>query len=156
MNEKRVLVFDMDGTIADLYSVTNWLADLRNFNPRPYIEASPLCDMVKLEEVLNRLKSLGWIIVITSWLSKESNKEYDKKVREAKRNWLCKYNFPADEIHFVKYGTPKANCTRKYGSNRQILIDDNSKVREGWRLGPAVDPDSEDIIQFLEALYKLG
>ena len=52
MNEKKVIVFDMDGTIADLYGVTNWLADLRNFNPRPYAEALPLCDMAKLKEVL--------------------------------------------------------------------------------------------------------
>ena len=93
MNEKKVIVFDMDGTIADLYGVTNWLADLRSFNPRPYAEALPLCDMAKLKEVLDQLKSLGWIIVVTSWLSKESTKEYDEMVRQAKRDWLCKYNF---------------------------------------------------------------
>ena len=41
----RTLVFDMDGTIANLYGVENWLEDLRSFNPRPYIVAEPMYDM---------------------------------------------------------------------------------------------------------------
>ena len=34
--ENKTLVFDMDGTIANLYAVENWLEDLRSENPRPY------------------------------------------------------------------------------------------------------------------------
>ena len=32
----RTIFFDMDGTIADLYSVDGWLADLINKDVRPY------------------------------------------------------------------------------------------------------------------------
>ena len=70
MTDTRVLVFDMDGTIADLYGVSNWLEDLRNENPRPYINAEPLYDMENLVNILNALKACGWKIVVTSWLSK--------------------------------------------------------------------------------------
>ena len=41
MNTK-VINFDMDGCIVDLYGVDNWLNDLINSNPRPYAIANPL------------------------------------------------------------------------------------------------------------------
>ena len=146
----KTLVFDMDGTIANLYGVTNWLDDLRAFNPRPYKVAEPMYDMNILKELLEILKAQGWKIVVTSWLSKESTKEYDKLVRAEKVAWLEKYEFPVDEIHIVKYGTTKANCTRKIGGY-QILIDDNETVRRGWRLGGTIDA-SQNILEKLADL----
>ena len=143
----KLLVFDMDGTIANLYGVENWLADLRAYNPRPYRVAEPMYDMEILAEVLNTLKALGWRIAVTSWLSKESTKEYDELVRKEKRAWLEKYNFPADEIHLVKYGTTKANCTRHLGGY-QILVDDNEQVRKGWNLGTTINAN-ENILEKL-------
>lgn len=140
----KTLVFDMDGTIANLYKVENWLEDLRAYNPRPYIMAEPMYDMELLNLVLNTLKSRGWKIAIVSWLSKESTKEYDREVRQAKRDWLEKYNFPFDEIHLVKYGTTKANCTRKLGGY-QVLVDDNEQVRKGWNLGSTINANNDII-----------
>ena len=134
MKETKVLVFDMDGTIADLYGVNGWLEDLRSENPRPYRVAKPMYDMETLGYILEILKAQGWRVVITSWLAKESTREYDEMVRRAKREWLARYQFPVDEIHLVKYGTTKANCTRKLGGY-QILVDDNETVRKGWTLG---------------------
>ena len=32
----KEIVFDMDGTIADLYGVENWLPKLRAYDPTPY------------------------------------------------------------------------------------------------------------------------
>lgn len=134
----KTLVFDMDGTIADLYGVNGWLNDLRAENPRPYKDAKPLYNMDNLNTIIRYLKYQGWRIVVTSWLAKGSSKEYDKKVREAKIDWLKENKFPYDEIHIVKYGTTKADCTRKRGGY-QILVDDNEKVREGWSLGATID-----------------
>ena len=147
----KTLVFDMDGPIANFYGVEGWLEDLHNENPRPYIMAEPLWDMALLGSLLCCLKSVGYRIVVTSWLSKDSTKDFDEVVRTAKRDWLARYNFPFDEIHLVKYGTTKANCTRKHGGN-QILFDDNAKVRKGWSLGKTVDPTAENIIDFLADL----
>jgi hypothetical protein len=156
MNEiKKVLVLDMDGTIADLYGVKDWLKDLRNENARPYIEAKPMYDMDILNDILLALKNYGWHIVVTSWLSKGSSKVYDDKVRAAKREWLAKHNFPYDEIHLVKYGTNKASCTRKYRyGGYQILVDDNEKIRQGWHYGKTIDARYNilnDLVELLEA-----
>ena len=146
----KMIVFDMDGTIADLYGVDGWLENLRSENPRPYIMAEPLVDMDFLREVLQTLQTLGWRIAVTSWLAKGATKDYDEVVRQAKRDWLTRYNFPFDEIHLVKYGTTKANCTRNK-ADYQILIDDNEDVRKGWTLGDTLDATQD----FVKELTKL-
>ena len=115
--------------------------------------AEPLYDMEKLRIVLEMLKIFGWRIVVTSWLAKDSSKEFDKEVRQAKLEWLDTFNFPYDEIHLVKYGTTKANCTRKLGGY-QIIVDDNESVRNGWSLGATIDAN-EDILPYLyELIFK--
>jgi hypothetical protein len=143
----KVLVFDMDGTIADLYGVQGWLEDLRNENPRPYKIARPMYDMDILNTVLGMLKAQGWRVVVTTWLAKESTEYYKKLVRQTKIEWLDIREFPYDEIHLVAYGTTKANCTRKLGGY-QVLVDDNEKVRNGWTLGDTIDAN-ENIIEKL-------
>lgn len=148
---KRTLVFDMDGTIADFYGVQGWLEDIRNNNPRPYIVAEPLYNMDILISILNLLKLQGWEIVITSWLAKGSTKEFDELTRVAKREWLEQFNFPFDEIHLVKYGTTKANCTRKKGGY-QVLVDDNEQVRNGWHLGSTINANENIIDELLKLL----
>ena len=136
--DNKILVFDMDGTIADLYGVKGWLTDLRNENPRPYEVANPIYDVDTLNELLNLLRLEGWKVVVTTWLAKESTLGYKKEVIRAKKEWLAKYEFPYDEIHLVQYGTTKANCTRHLGGY-QILVDDNEQVRKGWHLGDTIN-----------------
>ena len=106
--------------------------------------------MVILTAILWVLKNDGWRIVVTSWLANGSTPAYDVKVKEAKRNWLDRYDFPYDEVHFVKYGTTKADCTRNLGGF-QILIDDDETVRKEWTLGDAIDAN-QNIIPFLSSL----
>ena len=74
--------------------------------------------LFKSSSILNELKLEGWKIVVTTWLAKGSTKVYDDKVRKAKLEWLKKHEFPYDEVHMVKYGTTKANCTRKLGGKK--------------------------------------
>ena len=147
---KKMIVFDMDGTIADLYGVKGWLDDLQAEKTRPYDEAEPMYNMEELVDLLNRLREIGWMIAVTTWLAKDATKEYNKAVTKAKKAWLARYNFPYDEIHCVKYGRTKADCTR-HKADFQILIDDNKKVRDGWTLGTTVNAQF-DIMNFLKAL----
>ena len=147
---KKMLVFDMDGTIADLYGVKNWLNDLRNEKVDPYVNAEPLYNMEEMAKVLANCKANGWTIAVTTWLAKDATKAYDKAVAKAKKEWLIKHNFPVDEIHCLKYGRTKANATRKK-ADFQILIDDNKKVRDGWTLGTTVNA-TYDIMNFLKSL----
>lgn len=145
------ICFDMDGTIADLYAVENWLPKLRAFDPSPYADASPMWDMDELADVLNTLRANGVVVTIITWLSKDSTSEYDAMVREAKREWLDRYNFPYDHFHGVRYGATKADSVRKFTDNAW-LIDDNAKVRKGWHLGEAIDPTTCDLIEVLKNL----
>ena len=151
MTNEKILVFDMDGTIADLYGVENWLEDLRAENPRPYENAQPLYDMDILNPLLDVFKMQGWKIIITTWLAKGASKDYDRLVREAKLAWLEKVGFPYDEIHLVKYGTTKANCTRKY-KGFQVLIDDNEQIRKGWTLGDTIDASKNIVSELIDLL----
>lgn len=148
----RTLVFDMDGTIANLYGVENWLNLLRAESSLPYRVAEPMYDMDTLVVVLNLLKAQGWKVAVTSWLSMDSTRAYDEKVKVAKREWLAKYNFPYDEIHLVPYGTPKSECTRNLGGF-QILFDDNKEVRDGWELGQTIDANGNILEKLVDLLF---
>lgn len=147
----KTLVFDMDGTIANFYGVNGWLNDLQNENTRPYDIAEPLYNMEVLNAIIDVLRLQGWTIAVTTWLAKGSTKAYDDAVRKAKIEWLAKYGFQYDEIHLVKYGTTKANCTRKNGGY-QILVDDNAQIRKGWTLGNTIDANKNIIDELLKLL----
>lgn len=128
MNTKE-LIFDMDGTIADLYSVDKWLEKLRAEDASPYREARPLYDTDVLNTVLDLLKGIGYRVVIVSWCAKGSTRAYDKAVKRAKLEWLDKVKFPYDEVHIVKYGTPKQRFIKSHTS---ILVDDNDDVQSSF------------------------
>lgn len=150
----KMICLDMDGTIANLYSVPNWLPLLRAFDPAPYADAGPMCDIPSLAELLSWAQASGIEIRIISWLSKESTPEYDEAVRLAKRNWLETQGIPFDHFHGVAYGATKADSIRRYlkADETAILFDDNAKVRQGWHMGPAIDPGAIDIVEYLRAL----
>ena len=150
---KKMICFDMDGTIADLYAVPNWLEKLRAEDASPYTEAEPMLDMEALRTVLYELISQDWEIRVITWLSKDSTEEYKNAVRKAKADWLNKYRFPAESCHMVAYGTTKADCVRK-AAESAILVDDNRKVRNGWTLGETIDPTNCDIIEELKKLLE--
>ena len=149
----KTLVFDMDGTIADLYAVTDWLENIIAENVRPYAIAEPMYNMNKLVNVINRLKENGWRVAIVSWTSKHGSKEYNKAVRKVKKEWLDRYNFPYDELHIIKYGTPKSYCMRKTGGF-QILFDDEEPNRKAWRNGSTVNAN-EDIYKILKNMLTI-
>ena len=140
--------FDMDGTIADLYGVEGWLEMLIAGNARPYEAAAPLLRMNVLARKLNELQKMGYEIGIISWLAKNSTADYDKAVTEAKMKWLGKRlaSVVFDEIHIVKYGTPKQMFAK---TPQDILFDDEEKNRENWT-GKAFDVDA--ILEVLKGL----
>lgn len=142
--------FDMDGTIADLYGVDNWLGKLRSEDASPYTEAKPMWDMRALNMALMLLLKEGHKVRVISWLAKDSTPAYKEAVRQAKREWLERYGFPAEKIHLVAYGATKADSVRKVLRGKPaILIDDNAEVRRGWRLGETIDPTAVDLIEVL-------
>jgi hypothetical protein len=148
---KKMICFDMDGTIADLYNVENWLEKLRAEDVSPYVDAKPMWDMQELRNVLLDLIEQGWEIRVITWLSKYSTQEYKTAVRKAKADWLTSHNFPADKCHMVQYGTTKADTVRKY-ADMAILVDDNEQVCNGWSLGETINPTTTNVIDELKKL----
>jgi hypothetical protein len=152
MKTKRLICFDMDGTLNKFYDVPDWLSKLRAEDPSPYLNASPMWDMEALASVLRNLQSKGWEISVITWLSKDSSESYKTATRAAKLEWLKRYNFPFDSFHGVAYGATKADSVRRI-AEYAILVDDNQKVRNGWSLGKTIDPTKVDLI---EELRKVG
>lgn len=146
------IYFDMDGTIADLYNVENWLERLRANDETPYIEAEPLVNMQKLQDMLESFAMLSITIGVISWLAKNSNKTYDAKVRQAKKEWLNEHLPQATELHFIKYGTTKKKAAKCKNS---ILVDDNKKVRQGWT-GYATIDATKDILKELKKYLDIA
>ena len=138
----------MDGTIADLYGVENWLDFLIASDSLPYEIAKPLIRLSALARILHRLQDEGYRVGIISWLSKNSTPEYDEKVTEAKKNWL-KTHLPSvefDEINIVPYGTAKEKFAK---TEKDILFDDEEKNRQNWT-GEAFGV--ENILEILRGL----
>lgn len=138
----------MDGTIANLYAVENWLEDLQNKNTRPYEQAKVMLKMNVLARLLNKLQREGYIIGVVSWLAKNSTQEYNERVAQAKVNWLQRH-LPSvhwNELHIVEYGTPKQTVVQY---NKGILFDDEEPNRMNWT-GQAYDVDN--IIEVLKGL----
>ena len=111
MREEKWIWFDMDGTIADLYSVDGWLEDLLAFNTRPYEQAKIMYNQLSLLEVMAELKYKGYKLGIISWGSKARNEEYDEMVTKAKKEWLEKtlLNILLDKVIVTQYGVCKAD-----------------------------------------------
>ena len=140
--------FDMDGTIADLYGVENWLDYLINEDTTPYAVAEPLLRLCVLARKLNALQRMGYDLAVISWLSKSGSEAYNEAVTAVKLNWLKKH-LPSvnwDRITIVPYGTPKQNYC---GNPLDILFDDEAKNRDNWT-GRAYDV--ENIMEVLRTL----
>lgn len=152
----KEITFDMDGTLADLFGVENWLDMLRTYDPTPYEVAEPLVDMAELACLLRSLKNSGIRVSVITWLSKQPTPEYDKAVRHAKREWLKSYGFPFDSLRCVAYGTPKHKIEepRLKEDEEALLFDDDANVRRDWNLGGAIDPTKVDILEVLKEILN--
>ncbi len=142
------IFFDMDGTIADLYGVDNWLDYIINKDAFPYENANALLNLSVLARKLNELHRNGFRIEIISWLAKNSNEDYDRVVAEAKRRWLSTHlrSVSFDAINIVSYGTCKDNFRH---TTADILFDDEEHNRNSWN-GKAFDVDN--ILEILKRL----
>ena len=144
----RTIWWDMDGTIANLYAVENWLPMLRAEDTTPYVEAKVMWNMSQLARLMNQVQKLGYRLGIISWTSKGGSDLYNIAVDTAKREWLdthlASVNF--DYVYIVKYGTPKSLVMQ---TEDDILFDDEEQNRANW-LGEAYEPDM--MIKVLKAL----
>lgn len=144
--------WDMDGTIANLYAVKDWLPMLHAEDPTPYVEANVMWNMSQLARLMNEVQKLGYKLGIISWTSKGGSASYNEAVKQAKLAWLNKHlaSVKWDSIRVVSYGTPKSLVMQ---TEDDILFDDEEPNREEW-LGEAFEPC--DMIKVLKALLGKG
>lgn len=137
----------MDGTIADLYGVENWLEDLRNEIVRPYKVAKANINLSLLARYLNKLRAGGYKIGVISWTSMKASENYSEAIASAKIHWLINH-LPSvwfDEINIVPYGTEK----NIFNGGADLLFDDDIKVRNNWT-GDSFPPE-----QILSVLHEM-
>lgn len=147
MKELKITInFDLDGTLADLYGVDDWLPMLVAHDETPYIIAKPLLRLSTLARRLNILQQNGYRLAVISWLAKNSNEDYDLRVRNAKLEWLAEHlpSVEWDCINIVEYGTPKEEFCN---SPLDILFDDEEQNRENWN---GIAYDVENILEILK------
>lgn len=142
---KKEIWFDMDGTIANLYGVKGWLDYIIKEETTPYEKAETLINMQVLARLLNKLQKKGYLIGIVSWTAKNGTEDYNRRVAEAKQNWLKKHlkSVTFNKIDIIKYGTPKQN------NRNGILFDDEINNRINWN---DTAYDEKNIIETLKAL----
>lgn len=145
----RAIYFDMDGTIANLYGVEDWLNCIIKGYTKPYREAKSLINMRELSKELNRLQKKGYVIGIISWLAKGATNEYNKRVTKAKMDWLKRHlgSVQFDNVHIIEYGTPKEEC------GEGILFDDEKHNRIEWnKVNNNMAFDETNILTILKGL----
>ena len=140
--------FDMDGTIADLYGVTDWLTAIRARDTRPYEIARGIGNLALIARLLNKAQTNGHEIGIISWTAKNAPAEYNARIATAKREWLGKHlaSVKWNEIKVVEYGTNKY-----IACGGGILFDDEEPNRATWGAG-AHEP--REIVEVLKALTR--
>ena len=139
--------FDMDGTIADLYGVENWLEMLIAHDETPYAIAKPIVNLSVLARLMNKVQRKGFEICIVSALAKDSTAEYDEKVQNAKIKWLANHlkSVHFDEIRFVPYWYTKNDVN----TGADVLFDDEERHLKKWT-GTAVH--ASKMIETLKAI----
>lgn len=123
---KKIIYFDMDGTLCDFYGVRNWIPRIQHNDASIYYEARPIEKNIAL---LKEYKKAGYKIIILTCLSYNTNKKRDIKSRMYKRMWLDKYlNGYIDSVRIIPYTHHKEWFVNEAG----ILVDDNDKVLNNW------------------------
>ena len=142
----KTIWFDMDGVLADLYNVPNWLDYLIAEKTYPYEKAQPMLNMSILARYLNKAQKKGYSIGIISWTSKSGSNHYHDAIIRAKEAWLKEHlsSVKWNEIRIVKYGTNKYN---ECGGG--ILFDDEERNRNDWK-DKSYTPDM--ILEVLKSL----
>lgn len=145
------IFFDMDGTLAGLFSVKDFSKKLTDGDMSPYTDAMPLFDTDEMSETISGLIAKGYAIGVISYADAENL----EKATTAKMEWLAKY-FPyadADKIHI----TTKATAKESFYNDGDILVDDAKANREMWEKvgGMTINAYFRATVKMIDALKAL-
>lgn len=123
----KLVYFDMDGTISDLYGVSNIFNRLDSLDASVYYEAKPINKYI---DMLKEFHNMGYKVIILSCLGMISEKQFDIDTINNKNRWLDEYvgDKYIDERIYLPYTKHKEQYITEYG----ILVDDDDKVLMNW------------------------
>ena len=133
--------FDMDGTIAELYKVKNWLSDLRSNDWSVYDRCLPRAHYERINAAIEALIENGWQVGVITWASKGIDFGGElNAISDIKFEWLCRF-FPAladGRFACIPYGYDKGQFMLEMYDDYNpydisYLVDDNKEVRAAWR-----------------------
>ena len=122
----------MDGTIANLYGIENWLPRLRAEDKTIFLECEP---MISEKELLDKFPTENFEMKILSMTPLNATENYCLDVINQKNEWLNKY-FPSITKRIYK---PYGHNKNLKNSKNAILIDDSEPIRNSWK-GIAINP----------------
>lgn len=149
MRKIKKIVFDMDGTIADLYGRSDWLERIQGSRP-VFADLQPMVNMEEVNSLCEQLEEKGYEIIIITWTPMYASKNYKNACRLEKKEWLKKYFPMVKNIHMVQYGTYKHHVIK--GIPNALLFDDNMKIRKLWKNFGGVAKNETKIIETLKEL----
>lgn len=129
---KQTVYLDMDGTIADLYNIKDWLPRLRASDKTIFLECKPI---ISETELFKHFPTDKYDIRILSMTPLGATAEYCKNVEEQKNQWLDKY-FPSLTKRIYKAYSHNKNLKN---SANAVLVDDSEPIRSSWK-GIALNP----------------
>lgn len=152
----KLLLFDMDGTLFDLYGELDWLPKLRREETGLFKNLKPLWEPSDVWEICQKLVAQGWRLGVNTWLPMGASLEYEQLCSQEKLESIHKhFPFLAGEFYPLTYGTPKQFAPFKR-AQLMVLVDDNAEVRSMWNTPKArksLDPIQDNDLQ--KTLYQL-
>lgn len=147
------IALDMDGTIAALYRVSNWLEAIQTHDAAPYYNAGAMGDTDYLNTLIELYKDAGGHVCVVSWTAKgNSSHAYYTATQAAKMLWL-RENLPAiEDVRIVEYGTPKYLVVKDV--RHTVLFDDEKQNRDAFRRAGGQARYPKSLCRFLVAQIK--
>lgn len=145
------IYFDLDGTLADLYGVRDWLPMLQASDTTPYRVAATTTDVNVLVDCMRQLVRKGYKLGVITWLAMGGSKKYNDATRAAKVRWVRRhFGDLITEFHSCKYGINKRRFST---SDDDVLVDDNAEVRQMWQ---GITIDASNTAAMVSELYTLA
>lgn len=136
---KKMVWFDLDGTVYRLYDVVNWLDRLEDKDATVFmVRGAERKSIRNIDKAIRYLKKHGVEVGVITWAPKGVKKDerFFKEVEQVKREWVAEFMpiINQNRMFVVEYGTPKHEVAEMQDRNAQhILIDDNDEVRKTFR-----------------------
>lgn len=151
------IYFDLDGTVYNLYGVTEWEPKLRAENPNVFKEGSFIGNHKDFTDICGKLLEKGVQFGVITWLPMQASPEYELECAKVKRQWVERYIPFVTEFTAQRYGIPKQNAIVRRAKT-MYLLDDNAEVCEMWqtekmRVAVNVNRGERTTVQALKEIY---